>query len=132
MTSYSQPRRVNFVSVFLLLCVLAGGYAAWKFVPVYWQARKVDEALDETVAEAADFSIRNEDVRQKQGEKILNEAVARLHEMGIEDHAEQPLEVWWGDNYDTIHAKYRVIVEHPAILKPTVLTMERVRKVLKR
>ena len=129
---YHKPRRLNLVSGFIGLVILAAIYAGWKFIPVYWQARKVDAALDEIKLPAAEFVFKNEDVKTQEGERMLAAAIARLHDMGIDDMPDQPLQVWWGPDYTELHAKYRVIVTHPAILKPTILDMERVRKVPKR
>jgi hypothetical protein len=132
MTSYNRPRRLNIVSFLFILALIAGGYAAYKFVPVYWQARQIDSAVDEIIVPAAQLPLRNEDVRTKEAEDLLNRVAAKAHELGAQDQPDQPVEVWWDPDYGAIHVKYRVIVEHPAVLKPTILNLERVRKVPKR
>lgn len=128
---YNKPRRFNVVSAALLLIVLAAGYAGAKFIPVYWKARKVDEALDEVKLPAAQFYRMNEEVKRVQSEKILAQAISRLREMGIEDQPDQPLQVWFGPEYSSLNAKYEVIVTHPAVLKPTVIVLERNREIRK-
>ena len=128
MTSYNQPRRLNFVSFIILLAVLAGAYAGWKFIPVYWKARELDTAIDELLLPVADRR-RHPDARKKDAELAEAQIIAKAHEFGIQDLPDQPVEVWWDGDFDVCHVKYRVIVEHPAVLKPTILTMERVRKV---
>ena len=128
---YNKPRRFNVVSAALLLIVIAAGYAGTKFIPVYWKARKVDEALDEVKLPAAQFYRMNDEVKRVQSEKILAQAISRLREMGIEDMPDQPLQVWFGENYSSLNAKYEVIVTHPAVLKPTVIVMERIREIRK-
>lgn len=126
---YNKPRRINVVSIFLLLLVLAAGYAAYKFIPVYWQGRKIDEALDEIKLPAARFYRLNDEVRRTEADQIIANSLAKLHEMGIEDTPEQPVQVWFSPDYKTLNARYQVIVVHPAVLKPTVMTMERVREI---
>jgi hypothetical protein len=124
----SRPRGFNIVSFFLLFLVLAGAYLGWKFGPVYWQARKVDEALDELKMSAATFYRMQDGVRQQEADKILARSIARLHEMGLEDQPDQPIQVWFSPDWKHLQAKYMVIVKHP-FGKPTVLIMERKREV---
>jgi hypothetical protein len=124
---YNKPRRLNFVSFFVLLLALAAAYAGWKFVPVYWQARKVDEALDEIKMSGATFYRMNPQVRQAEADKILARSIARLHEMGLKDEPDQPIQVWFSPNFEKLQAKYMVIVKHP-VGKPTVMIMERERE----
>ncbi len=128
---YRKPRRLNFVSVFMLLLVAGGIYAGAKFGPVYWKARKVDEALDELKLPAAQFHRQREETRGAEADKIIARAVARIYEMGIEDTPDQPLQVWFAPDYSSLNARYQVIVTHPAVLKPTVITMDRMREIPK-
>lgn len=123
---YNKPRRLNLVSFFVLLVVLAAAYAGWKFGPVYWQARKVDEALDEVKMSGATFYRMNPDVRQAEADKILARSIARIHELGVKDEPDQPIQVWFSPNFEKLQAKYMVIVKHP-FGKPTVMIMERER-----
>jgi len=39
------PSSFNLVTLLLLVMIGGGGYAVWKFFPVYWQAWEVDKAL---------------------------------------------------------------------------------------
>jgi hypothetical protein len=128
---YKQPRRLNFVSFLLLLILTAGGYLAFKFVPVYWQARKVDEALDEIKMPATRFHRMNDDARRGEADKIIARAHARLIELGIEDHPDQPLQLWFSPEFDHLHARYRVDVHHPVVNKITAMTMDRDRDIPK-
>jgi hypothetical protein len=128
---YNKPRRLNVVSLFLLVLVAGAGYAAYKFVPVYWQAREVDQALDELKLPAATFFRMRDDLRRAEADRIIARAYARLAEMGIEDHEEQPLQIWFAPDHSELHAKYRVDVRHPIIDKVTPMTMERQREIPK-
>jgi hypothetical protein len=128
---YNKPRRLNLVSFVLLLIALAGAYLGYKFIPVYWQARKVDEELDMIKMRAATMYRMKDDVKQTVATEIVNAAVARMHEMGLEDYPDQPIQVWFAPDYGELHARYMVVVRHPGG-KQTVMTMERVREMPKR
>jgi len=123
---YNKPRGVNFVSVFFLLVLLAGIYVAVKFVPVWWQGKKIDRELDELKMQAIDIQRWNDDARRKKSDDIVAQAVARIHDLGVEDEPDQPVQVWFDADYSALHARYEVIVRHPGnVIKPTVMTMDR-------
>ena len=49
-----------------------------------------------------------------------------MHDLGIEDQPDQPVEVWFTPDFGELHARYQVIVSHPGnIIHPTVMTVER-------
>jgi hypothetical protein len=128
---YKKPRRLNLVTLVLLLAGVAGVYLGVKFIPVWWQGREVDEQLDGFAVQAVQFARYAEELRAKDGEKIVVDAIAALHRMGIEDQVDQPLQVWFSPDWSELHARYEVIVQHNLadLVKPTVLHMHRVRKV---
>lgn len=121
---YNKPRRLNIVSFLMLIAAAAGGYAGWKFIPVYWQARKVDQILDEEKMAGASFHRMKDELRPGVAEQIVAKAVTRIYELGVEDVGEQPLQVWFSPDWTELNAKYQVVVRHP-VGEPTVLTMER-------
>ncbi len=125
--AYRKPRRFNLVSTFMLLVLVAAVYLGWKFIPVYWQARKVDEELDSIKMRGATFYRLSDEVRQREADTIVNLAIARMHEMGLDDQPAQPIQVWFSPDYTELHARYQVIVQHP-FGKQTVMTMNRVRE----
>jgi hypothetical protein len=100
----------------------------WKFGTVYWKARQVDNALDDVKMAAATFYRMHPTARQQEADKIVTQAIARLHEMGLEDEPDQPIQVWFSPDWEYLHAKYMVVVKHP-FGKPTVMIMERQRDV---
>lgn len=123
---YNKPRGVNFVSIFFLLVLVAGIYVAVKFVPVWWQAKKVDRELDDLRMQAIDVQRLNDDARRKKTDGIVAQAVARIHDLGVEDEEDQPVQVWFTTDFSELHARYQVTVHHPAnVIKPTVMTMDR-------
>lgn len=121
---YNKPRRLNVVSGFLLLVAIAAGYAGYKFIPVFWQARKVDEVLDTEKMRAVSFHRAPDEVKQREADIIVTKAAARVYELGIDDQPDQPLQVWFSPDYSELNARYQVVVRHP-FGKSTVMTMNR-------
>jgi len=128
---YNKPRRLNLVSFFMLIVVVAGAYLGYKFIPVYWQAHKIDEELDMIKMRGAAMYRMNDDAKSNIADTIVNASIAKIHEMGIEDTPDQPIQVWFSPEYDELHARYQVVVQHPGG-KQTILTMDRVRDMPKR
>lgn len=128
---HKRPRRVNLVSGFLTLVAAAAIYLGVKFLPVYWQNKKVDHALDETAVKASTFGRLTEDSRRAEAAKLVDAAIASLHDLGVEDQLDQPIQVWFSPEYDELHARYTTIVQHNfgTLIKPTVLSMHRVVRV---
>jgi hypothetical protein len=87
---YEKPRRINVVSVTLVLLLLLAGYAAWQWAPLYFQrheAHRVLQATGSTIAGRAGFYERDDDARED-----LRKAMQRqLVEVGIDD---PKLETW--------------------------------------
>jgi hypothetical protein len=122
---YNKPRRLNIVSLLMLLIVLGAGYAGWKFIPVFWQSRKVDQVLDEEKMAAVGFHRLRDELRPAAADAIVAKAVTRIYEMGIEDQPDQPLQVWFDADYAALNARYQVVVRHLLVDKSTVITMDR-------
>lgn len=123
---YQKPRGLNLVSIFMLAVLACGIYAAAKFVPVWWLGKKVDTQLDELKLQALNFERASEDTRRAAVESVATQAIARIHDLGIEDQPDQPVQVWFTPDYSELHARYQVIVSHPGnIIHPTVMTVER-------
>jgi hypothetical protein len=126
--NYKKPRRINVVSILMLLLLAGGVYAGVKFVPVYFQAFKVDSVLNDMKSQGLDLlRVTDPSVRQDSEDKIIGAAVEKIRDLGIIDHEDQPLEVWFSDNYTYFNAKYRVVVSHP-FDKHTTMTFHRKEK----
>jgi len=112
------PRRINPVSIFIVLVVVAGVYGAIKFVPIYLLNSKVDTILDEARYEAAQINQFSTDGAR---ERILEDIRDKIIDLGID---ERYLDVTFEDDLSYIYADYRVVVEHP-FGKTTTLDFER-------
>jgi hypothetical protein len=81
---YKKPRRINVVSVTLLLLLLALGYAAWQWAPLYFERHEAYRVLQETgskIAGRAGFYAQDEEAR----EELRRTMQRQLVEAGIDD-----------------------------------------------
>jgi hypothetical protein len=111
--NYKAPRRLNWVSVLIILGLLAMAYAGWKFGPAYWKGYKVDEVLSDYRNRASDLPGLSPQFQSAEADRIKGEVYQRLQELGIGDTEEQPLEVDFGPNFSYLYARYQIIVKHP-------------------
>ena len=129
MTRYRhrKPRSINLVSIGLVLLLAAGVYAGWKFIPVYYQAWKVDEILSELKNEASDLrtSTLSGASAGEFAAGICDRAVQRIHELGIIDQPDFPVRVEFSAGYADLIAHYRVVVTHPLVHKTTTIDFAR-------
>jgi hypothetical protein len=110
--NYKNPRRVNLVSVGLVVLLAAAGYAGWKLVPVYWSSYKVDELVGATAAQADGIGMGQREARDKLEKQLLTALKERIAELGItpEEHG---LQVYFTDGFSALHAEYDIVVEFP-------------------
>jgi hypothetical protein len=131
LTQYLQhkaPRRINLVTIFFFLAGVAAVYAAWKFVPPYWTRYKVDSVLGDLAAEATNFHQFDSHARSTVEKRVVDRGLERLYELGLEDHPGQPVDIGITSDLDAIYARWRVIVNHPFGVKPTILDFYRERR----
>jgi hypothetical protein len=100
-------RNLNPVSVTLGLLLVAGIYLGWKFVPVYWQAQKVDTALAKVRFEASKVVLTEHDPREA---RLLERLYDDIVSLGVDPTY---LQVEFSPDYSSVHARYRAIVRHP-------------------
>lgn len=114
---FGGARNINVVSVSLGLLLIAAGYLGWKFVPPYWQAYKVDNALQSVKWEAAEL--------QRPGSEKEGKLLVRLREeivaLGVDGRY---LDVYFAPALEKVHAEYTTVVDHP-FDKTTVLEFHR-------
>ena len=96
------PSRINPVSVAVVLLVAGAIYLGWKFIPVYWQAQKVENLLDGYKQEASEIRLHERDSREEQ---ILDRIRNDVIELGIDDPR---LLVQFGPDYKTLSVSYKV------------------------
>jgi hypothetical protein len=115
-----RPRRINPVSVGVVLLLVGLGYLGYKFVPVYWNARKVDDVLDAARFKASEIDpYRGQDLADRLLEQVTDDIV----ELGVDPTY---LEVYFEGDYTSLHADYTVFVHLPF---GKTVTLEFARKV---
>jgi hypothetical protein len=122
MSAYPAPRRLNVVTILLLLGLAAGAYIGFKFGPVYWQRYKVDEVLTDIAFQAMDLRLATPAERAEEEVALVEKARGRILELGGIDA--DRLSVYFESDASLIHAEYSVVVHHP-VLDPTELYFHR-------
>jgi len=103
-----NPRRINVVSVSVVVLLVAGVYCAWKLIPPYLQANDVDTELAAAKNELGRHDTRGSD--DSRVAEVLGRARARLIKLGVDD-PELEVGLARGDEKHTVYAKYRVKVK---------------------
>jgi hypothetical protein len=126
--NYRQPRRLNSVTVIMLLMFLAGGYWMWVFFPVYWDAWTVDHQLREGASALYQLNLLNEPERSDRMRKLLQKVQADCVRLAhITDPEFDVVLDMEGDNV-MMRADYTVKLRHPVGNFTTVLHMKRSEK----
>jgi hypothetical protein len=98
---------VNPVTVGLVLLLGAAGYVGFKFIPPYWQAQKVDNALSTVKWEVSKLPLYD---RTGRADVLLERLKTEVIAVGVD---EQYLRVYFEPDYTSVHADYYVFVHHP-------------------
>jgi hypothetical protein len=106
MSRTRQLPRLNVVNVALALIAASLVYLGWTFIPVYWQAHKVDNALSEVKWEASRINLYEDDPR---GEAMLERLRQAAYDLKIDDRF---LEVYFSEDHTSVHMDYVVDVRH--------------------
>jgi len=95
------------VAIVIATIAVLAIYLGIKLVPVWWQAREVDEAIESFQHDASMVSVREADHRDQQ---IVDDLFQKTVDLGVD---ESSLEVYWGPNYTSLHVEYTVEVGFP-------------------
>lgn len=122
---YGQPKRLNVVTVTMLLLLLAAGYWMWRFFPAYFDSWSVAHILRESVAEVYKASRLNEASRGQALQEIVDRAITKIRSptrVGITDpDLVVNLEIDPDTQAATMTADYCIVVTHPWITQTTTL-----------
>lgn len=108
---------INFLKIVLLLALAAGVYATMKFGPVYLEHARVKRLMKQAAAYWLNITPDLDEVKKKLDRDLEQAMVESVTSDEI------TLEKVTNDEVYT-YVQYEVTVEHPALLKPTVLTFE--------
>jgi hypothetical protein len=119
------PRRINSVSITLVLIAIAGGYWMWRFFPAYFDAWSVDHILKEAAAETYQANRLEESQRMQQLKDIVDKAKSKIvQEVGIHD-PDLTVNLNIDGDKATVTADYKVIVTHPMVSYRNLLRFHR-------
>lgn len=112
MATYGQPRRINTVTIFMLLCALAAGYWVWRFFPAYFDGWSVDHLLKEAASKTYRINRLQDPERTKQLTALVEATKADIRKQG--NVTDPDLEVGLDIDGDkaAVWADYHVIVTH--------------------
>lgn len=87
---YKKPRRINAVSVTLVLLLLVGGYALYQWFPLYMMRHEAYRVLQETGSKLAGRAVYYEEDTNAR-EELRKDMQRQLVNVGIDDPA---IETW--------------------------------------
>lgn len=106
-TNYKQPRKLNFVSISLYLLLAVGLYSAWKYVPPYYKAKKVDGILGDVRRDAGRFVVGTGDPREG---SLLATLRKEVLDVGVD---EETLLIYFADDGQSLNVQFIEYVTHP-------------------
>jgi len=122
---YGKPRRLNAVSVTMIILALAFGYWMWRFFPAYFDAWTVDHVLRETAPKIYRINHTVEPDRTNGMRELLDKAKADIRKQADVTDPDLTLSLNIDGNDCVLTADYTVRITHPLLSKPTLLKMHR-------
>jgi hypothetical protein len=122
---WGAPRRLNAVSITLIVLCLAAAYWLWTFFPAYFNAWTVDHTLKETAAAVYRANLLREPERSTELRALLQKARGEIvHKAGVTDpKLKVNLEIT--GTSAKLTADYKVIVSHPFVSRKSTLEFHR-------
>lgn len=125
MASYGSPRRINAVSVTMVLIGCGVAYWFWRFFPVHFDAWSVDHILKEAASQTYQTQKLVDSQRMEQLKLIVDTARTKIiKEVGILD-PELAVNLNVDGDKATLTADYTVVVLHPWVGKHTKMHLHR-------
>jgi hypothetical protein len=119
------PRRVNALTVFLLLLAMGAGYWVWRFFPAYFDGWTVDHALHEAASSSYKVARLPEPTRSQQLKLIVDLARENIVKKANVTDPDLFVNMELEGDIATVSADYSVVVTHPYINKSTTLHFHR-------
>lgn len=126
MVTYGQPRRLNAVTVFMLLCAAAAGYWMWRFFPAYFDGWTVDHILHESASACYRLAHLNDAIRAQELKKLVDKTRADIVQQASVTDPDLTVNLDLDGDLASISADYSVVVTHPFIDKTTTLHFHKV------
>lgn len=117
MKGYKKPSKFNFVTLTIVLVLLAVAYVAVQFIPPYWRKYRVKEILANA---AAKVYPRRRNPSDELLERVRDKTIRQMREVGIDDDGlEVEFQIY--PSQVTVVATYRELINHPLVNKTTTL-----------
>jgi|SRR5579871_3135292 len=116
----SGPRRINFVTLLLLVAAASGGYWMWKFFPHYYRSWQVDNALADAAAHVYQLAQLAEPNRSQAVAELREQTRAKVVSLGVDD-PEMGLRIEIVDKNAIATCDWTVVVRHALVDKQSVL-----------
>jgi hypothetical protein len=126
MATYGQPRRLNTVTVAMLLCAVGAGYWFWRFFPAYFDGWTVDPLLNEAASATYRLSRLSEPERTKELKALLDKTRADIVQRANVTDPDLTVNLDLEGNDAQVSADYHVVVTHPMTARTTTLHFHRV------
>jgi len=121
MASYGQPRRLNAVTITMILLGLAAGYWVWRFFPAYFDGWSVDHLLKEAASKTYRINMLGEPERGKQLKILVDKTREDIIKQGNVTDPDLVVNLDLDGNNVAVSADYNVVITHPGISKTTTL-----------
>jgi hypothetical protein len=121
MAEYTQPRRLNAVTMVLLLIAAATAYWFWRFFPAYFDGWSVDHILRESASATYRVMRLNEPARTKTLKAIVDKAREDIATKANVSDPDLVVDLNIDGNMATMTANYHVVITHPWINRTTTL-----------
>jgi hypothetical protein len=130
MATYGQPRRLNAVSITMILLVCAGAYWMWRFFPAHFDAWTVDHLLKEAASETYKLNRLQEPQRTKELRELVTTVRGKIQKQAnvTDPNLDVTLDISEDGNNCAVSADYSVVVTHPGITSTTTVHFHRTEK----
>jgi hypothetical protein len=121
MTDYKQPRRLNSVTLVLLLALAAAVYWFWRFFPAHFDGWTVDHILKESAAAIYRVNRLREPERTQELRALVDKVRADIQSKASVKDPNLEVNLNIDGNEASMSAEYNVVITHPFITRTTTL-----------
>ena len=107
------PRRINAVTVIMILWRAAAGYWVWRFFPAYFDGWTVDHLLKEAASSTYQLNRLNEPERTKQLKALVDKTRADIIKQGNVTDPDLVVNLDIDGDNVAVSADYSVVITHP-------------------
>ena len=113
MATYGQPRRLNTVTMFMILLGLAAAYWVWRFFPAYFDGWSVDHVLKEAASKCYRLNRLGEPGRTTQLTALVESTKSEIRKQANVTDPDLEVSLDIEGDKAAVSADYHVVVTHP-------------------